>query len=79
MRFRGDRFARAQVVLVDDLKREGVEDDFFQLRRDAIGVVRGNQPHLARQLEVEVDDSSAGADARAVVDVPVGAGVAPGM
>jgi hypothetical protein len=42
-------------------------------------VVRGDELHLARQVEIEPDDASAFAKGRAIIDKSIRADVAPGM
>src|SRR6185503_6619729 len=78
-RFRRKLAALLYVVLVDDLKRERVENYLFEILVDARGVIGRDQAHLFREREVEKEDTTIRAVTRLIIDITIRTNVSPGM
>src|ERR1051325_7247863 len=78
-RFCGILLALLEIVLINDLKRERIEDDLFEFFIDAVRMIDGNEAHLQREWKIEIDDTSLRAIARPVIDITIRANIAPGM
>src|SRR5690349_18627290 len=79
-----DRFGRIflaslDIVLVDDLKRERIENRLFEIFIDAVRMIGGNETHFLREREVEIDDTALRTVARPVIDITIRANIPPGM
>ena len=83
-RMRFDRFRRIllaafDVVLVDDLKREGIEDYLFEFFIDARRMLGWDEAHLFGEWEVEKEDTTVRAITCLIIDVAIRAHASPGM
>src|SRR5215208_1432988 len=77
--FRRIPLASLQIVLIDDLEREGVENNLFEISVDARRMVRRDDAHLFRERKVEIEDTTVRTITSLIVNITIGANVPPGM
>src|SRR5215467_1046421 len=79
-----DRFGRIlhtvfEIILIDDLKREGVEDYLFEFFVDACWMIDGDEAHFFREWEIKIDDTTMRAVTSPIIDITIRANTPPGM